>query len=68
MSGGRQIIQPHKLFIHLYMALICTQEPRVAQKKLSVDFSSEFVRQSPERKDGSLKGREESWKEGRERT
>jgi hypothetical protein len=42
------------------MALICTQEPRVAQKKLSVDFSSEFVRQSPERKDGRLKGREES--------
>ncbi len=64
MSGGRQIIQPHKLFIHLYMALICTQEPRVAQKKLSVDFSmdfsSEFVRQSTERKDGRLKGREES--------
>ncbi len=60
MSGSRQIIQPHKLFIHLYMALICMQEPRVAQKKLSVDFSSEFVRQSTEQKDGRLKGREES--------
>jgi hypothetical protein len=42
------------------MALICMQEPRVAQKKLSVDFSSEFVRQSTEQKDGRLKGREES--------
>jgi hypothetical protein len=60
MSGGRQIIQPLKLFIHLYTALICTQEPRVAQKKLSVDFSREFVRQSTEQKDGRLKGREKS--------
>jgi hypothetical protein len=68
MSGGRQIIQPHKLFIHLYMALICTQEPRVAQKKLNVDFSREFVRQSTELKYGRLKRKRESSKEGRERT